>query len=164
MTETDSGTVQLGPLPEGTQAPDFTLPSSIGDSVGLSDLRGKPVILAFYPADWSPTCSDQMSLYQGLAPEFDRFDAHLLGISVDGKWCHQAFARERGIEFPLLADFEPKGAIASTYGVYGTTGVSRRALFVIDADGVIRWSHVFDKGVIPGADGIVEALERIQQS
>lgn len=163
MTTADPGVALPGPLPEGAPAPDFTLPSSIGDSVTLNKLRGKPVILAFYPADWSPTCSDQMSLYQGLSPEFRRFDAHLLGISVDGKWCHQAFADDRGIEFPLLADFEPKGAIASTYGVYGTTGVSKRALFVIDADGVIRWRHVFEKGVIPGADGIIEALERIQR-
>ena len=163
VTGTD-GAVEAGPLPEGARAPDFTLPSSIDDPVSLSDLRGRPVILAFYPADWSPTCSDQMSLYQELASEFDRFDAQLLGISVDGKWCHQAFAKARGIEFPLLADFEPKGAIATAYGVYATKGVSKRALFVIDADGVIRWSHVFDKGVIPGADGIVEELERIQQS
>jgi len=137
------------------------LPSSVGDPVTLKELRGRPVILAFYPSDWSPTCSDQMSLYQDVAPEFGRFDAHLLGISVDGKWCHQAFAKHRGIEFPLLADFEPKGAIASTYGVYSSTGVSKRALFVIDAAGVIRWSHVFEKGVIPGADGILDALERI---
>jgi len=151
------------PLGAGTPAPDFTLPSSVGDPVTLKELRGKPVILAFYPADWSPTCSDQMSLYQALAPEFGRFDAHLFGISVDGRWCHQAFAKDRGIEFPLLADFEPKGAIASTYGVYSSTGVSKRALFVIDAAGVIRWSHVFEKGVIPGADGILDALERIGQ-
>lgn len=156
--------VERAPLSEGTEAPDFTLPSSVGDSVRLSELRGKPVILAFYPADWSPTCSDQMSLYQGLSPEFERFDAQVLGISVDGKWCHEAFAKDRGIEFPLLADFEPKGAVASVYGVYGDKGVSKRALFVIDADGVIRWSYVFERGVIPGADGIVAALERIQQS
>ncbi|MDQ3751397.1 MAG: redoxin domain-containing protein [Actinomycetota bacterium] len=164
MREADPGTAELDPLPEGTVAPDFTMPSSVGDPISLRDLRGKPVILAFYPADWSPTCSDQMSLYQGLAPQFERFDAHLLGISVDGRWCHQAFAKDRGIEFPLLADFEPKGAVATAYGVYRTTGVSKRALFVIDADGVIQWSHVFDKGVIPGADGIIEALEGMEQS
>ena len=155
---------ERAPLPEGTEAPDFTLPSSVGNSVTLSELRGKPVVLAFYPADWSPTCSDQMSLYQGLSPEFARFDATVLGISVDGKWCHEAFAKDRGIEFPLLADFEPKGAVATAYSVYGDKGVSKRALFVIDASGVIRWSHVFERGVIPGADGIVAALERIQQS
>lgn len=164
MTMTDRDSVERGPLPKGAEAPDFTLPSSVGDSITLSELRGKPVVLAFYPADWSPTCSDQMSLYQGLLPEFARFDAQVLGISVDGKWCHQAFANDRGIEFPLLADFEPKGAVASVYGVYGDTGVSKRALFVIDPDGVVRWSHVFEQGVIPGADGIVAALERIQQS
>lgn len=163
MTITDRDSAESDPLTEGTKAPDFTLPSSVGDSVTLSRLRGKPVVLAFYPADWSPTCSDQMSLYQGLSPEFSRFGAQVVGISVDGKWCHQAFANDRGIEFPLLADFEPKGAIASIYGVYGEAGVSKRALFVIDADGVIRWSHVFEKGVIPGAEGIIDALERMQQ-
>src|ERR1700733_3302302 len=114
----------------GTKAPDFTLTSEPGKSVSLASLRGKPVILAFYPADWSPVCGDQMALYNEILPEFQRLGATLLGISVDGEWCHAAFARDRKLTFPLLADFEPKGAVARAYGVYRyAEGVSERALF-----------------------------------
>src|SRR6202163_2968988 len=105
-------------LGAGTPAPDFKLRSTPDQSVALRDFRGQPVILAFYPADWSPVCGDQMVLYNELLPEFHRYDAALLGISVDGAWCHLAFAKDRKLHFPLLADFEPKGDIARTYGVY----------------------------------------------
>jgi peroxiredoxin len=122
------------------------------------------VILAFYPADWSPVCTDQMALYQELLPEFHKFDAQLLGISVDGVWSHLAFARDRNLHFPLLADFEPKGAVARAYGVYrDEDGTSERALFVIDAKGMVAWSHVSPVGVNPGADGILRALENLQR-
>jgi len=147
-------------LPAGTAAPDFTLPSTPDQTVTLSDFRGQPVILAFYPADWSPVCGDQMALYNELHQEFARFKAQLIGISVDGVWCHAAFSRDRKLHFPLLADFEPKGEVARRYGVYqAREGQTERALFVIDADGVIRWSYVSPIGVNPGADGILEALE-----
>ncbi|MBA3432303.1 MAG: redoxin domain-containing protein [Actinobacteria bacterium] len=150
-------------LEPGTRAPGFELPVSSDEKVSLEQLRGRPVILAFYPADWSPTCSDQLSLYQLVMPEFRRHDAELLGISVDGVWCHKAFADNRNLEFPLLPDFEPKGAVSRAYGVYDTErGRSRRALFVIDADGVIRWSHLAPPGVNPGADGILTALESLE--
>src|SRR6476660_4705001 len=130
-------------LVPGTPAPDFKLHSTPDQLVALSDFRGQPVILAFYPADWSPVCGDQMALYNEVLPEFRRFNAELMGISVDGAWCHTAFAKDRKLRFPLLADFEPKGAVARAYGVYRTDdGFSERALFVIDAAGVIRWSHV----------------------
>jgi len=130
--------------------------------VSLSDFRGRPVILAFYPADWSPVCGDQMALYNEILPEFQRFNASLLGISVDGAWCHLAFAKDRKLQFPLLADFEPKGAVARTYGVYRPhDGICERALFVIDAAGTIRWSYVSPVGVNPGADGILTALEAL---
>src|SRR6201984_751382 len=99
-----------GPLPPGTAAPDFTLASAPGRTVSLADFRGQPVILAFYPADWSPVCGDQMALYNEILPEFHRFNAELIGISVDGIWCHLAFAKDRKLRFPLLTDFEPKGA------------------------------------------------------
>jgi peroxiredoxin len=105
-------------LQPGTLAPDFTLQSTPDHSVSLRDFRGHPVILAFYPADWSPVCGDQMALYNEVLPEFGRFQAQLLGISVDGVWCHAAFARDRKLHFPLLADFEPKGAVAKRFGVY----------------------------------------------
>ena len=154
--------VVAGPLGAGVRAPDFTLKSTPDQSVSLSEFRGHPVILAFYPADWSPVCGDQMSLYNEVLPVFRTHGAVLLGLSVDGTWCHAAFAKDRGLHFPLLADFEPKGAVARTYGVYRVEdGECERALFVIDADGVIRWSYVSPVGINPGADGILEALESI---
>ena len=153
---------QTGPLKAGVAAPDFTLHSTPDQTVSLSDFRGNPVILAFYPADWSPVCGDQMALYNELHSEFRRYNATLLGISVDGIWCHLAFARDRKFQFPLLADFEPKGEVARRYGVYrAKEGVSDRALFVLDAEGKIHWSHVSPIGVNPGADGILSALESL---
>jgi len=136
--------------------------STPDQTVSLRDLRGRPVILAFYPADWSPVCGDQMALYNEILPEFQRFGAELLGTSVDGVWCHLAFAQNRRLHFPLLADFEPKGAVARRYGVYREgDGTSERALFVLDADGIVRWSYVSPIGVNPGADGILRALEAL---
>lgn len=148
-------------LPAGTEAPNFTLKASPDRSITLAELRGKPVVLAFYPADWSPVCGDQMALYNEILPEFREQGAELLGISVDGAWCHKAFADARKLRFPLLADFEPKGAVSRAYGAYADSGVSQRALFVIDAAGVIRWSYLSPMGVNPGADGILAALERL---
>lgn len=147
-------------LAAGTPAPDFKLHSAPDQSLSLDDLRGAPVILAFYPADWSPVCGDQMALYNQILPEFRRLKAQLVGISVDGVWCHAAFAQNRNLHFPLLADFEPKGAVARKYGVYRQQdGICERALFVIDSGGVIAWSYVSPVGVNPGADGILVALE-----
>jgi len=153
----------MQPLPAGTKAPDFSLNSTPDQKVSLSDFRGNPVILAFYPADWSPVCGDQMTLYQAVLPEFQRFKAELLGISVDGAWCHLAFAKDRKLHFPLLSDFEPKGEVARGYGVYVKgAGVSGRAIFVLDESGVIRWSYLSPIGVNPGADGILTALEGLK--
>jgi peroxiredoxin len=152
----------LSALTPGTPAPDFTLQSAPDQRVALRDFRGEPVILAFYPADWSPVCGDQMALYNELLPEFQRFHAQLLGISVDGVWSHLAFTQARKLGFPLLADFEPKGAVARLYGVYRQLdGICDRALFVIDAQGTICWSYVSPLGVNPGADGILTALESL---
>ena len=149
-------------LAPGTSAPDFKLRSTPDQFVSLSDLRGAPVILAFYPADWSPVCGDQMALYNEVLPEFRRFHAELIGISVDGVWCHAAFAQDRKLHFPLLADFEPKGEVARNYGVYRyQDGICERALFVIDQNGTISWSYVSPLGVNPGADGILAALEAL---
>jgi peroxiredoxin len=151
------------PLPPGTEAPDFRLPSTPDQTLSLMEFRGQPVILVFYPEDWSPVCSDQLALYQELLPEFQKFNAELLGISVDGIWSHLAFAKDRNLEFPLLADFEPKGEVARTYQVYrATDGTSERALYVIDADGIVRWSYVSPVGINPGADGILRALESLE--
>ncbi len=149
----------------GDSAPDFTMSCTPDQSISLSELRGRPVILAFYPADWSPVCGDQMALYNEILPEFQRHNAMLLGISVDGTWCHAAFSNDRHLHFPLLADFEPKGAVAKKYGVYREKeGITERALFVIDAEGIVRWSYVSPVGVNPGADGILSALESLPQS
>ena len=149
-------------LRAGTTAPDFLLNSAPNQTLHLSDLRGRPVVLAFYPADWSPVCGDQMALYNEMHDEFAEFNAQLVGISVDGVWCHAAFAKARKIRFPLLSDFEPKGAVSRTYGAYRKAeGVSERALFVLDADGVIRWSYLSPIEVNPGADGILKALESL---
>jgi peroxiredoxin len=152
-------------LKQGVQAPDFSLPTTPDQKVSLSEFRGRPVVLVFYPADWSPVCSDQLALYNELKAEFSEFDAQVLGISVDGIWCHLAFGKDRKLHIPLLADFEPKGAVARQYGVYREQdGESERAIFVIDAEGTIRWSYVSPVGINPGADGILKALESIVKS
>jgi peroxiredoxin len=149
-------------LAAGTPAPNFALPSAPDRRLSLESLRGKPVILAFYPADWSPVCGDQMALYNEVLPEFKRFNAELLGISVDGPWCHRAFSEHRNLHFPLLADFEPKGEVAKEYGVYRNgEGITERALFVIDGAGRISWSYLSPIDVNPGADGILTALESL---
>src|SRR5215831_6672887 len=151
-------------LPAGTPAPDFALKSTPDQTVRLSEFRGRPVVLVFYPADWSPVCGDQVGLYNEMLSEFQELGAEILGISVDGVWCHTAFSHDRKLHFPLLADFEPKGEVARLYGVYRPSdGTSERALFVINADGVIHWSYVSPVGVNPGANGILSALEELQE-
>lgn len=151
----------LGP---GEVAPDFTLHVTPDQILSLSELRGRPVVLAFYPADWSPVCGDQMALYNEMLAEFQKFNAEVVGVSVDGAWCHDAFAKDRHLHFPLLADFEPKGAVAQKYGVYRQQdGVTERALFVIDKNGVIAWSYKSPVAVNPGADGILDALEKLSK-
>jgi len=151
-------------LNAGAKAPDFSLSVSPDQKITLSELRGKPVILAFYPADWSPVCGDQMALYNEVLPEFQKFGAELIGISVDGAWCHVAYAKDHNLHFPLAADFEPKGAVSRAYGAYrDKEGFSERALFVIDKDGVITWSYCSPVLANPGADGILEALEALEK-
>jgi peroxiredoxin len=152
----------LGP---GKKAPNFSLNSTPDQKVALSDFRGQPVILAFYPADWSPVCTDQLSLYAEVMPEFKKHDAELLAISVDNIWSHLAFAKDRKLNFPVLADFEPKGDVSRKYGAFkDNIGESARALFVIDHEGTIRWSHLSPDGVNPGADGILSALESLNRN
>ena len=157
-------------LQAGTVAPDFTLQSTAGTSAGdkaetikLSDLKGKNVVIAFYPADWSAVCGDQLTLYNEVLSVFEKYNAVFLGISVDGAFCHQAFRENRNFKLTLLADFEPKGAVAKEYGVYrDADGFTERALFVIDDEGVIRWSYLSPIDINPGANHIIEALKEIQ--
>jgi peroxiredoxin len=151
-------------LKKGTPAPDFELYSTADDKVSLTDFRGKKLIMAFYPADWSPVCSDQMALYNETLKFFEEYNAALVGISVDSKWCHVAFSANRKLRFPLLADFEPKGEVSTKYGVYdGGEGTSERALFIIDEEGTIQWSYLSPVGLNPGADGILDALEEMSK-
>jgi len=152
----------MSALKAGTAAPPFSLPSTPDQKVSLSEFRGRAVVLVFYPADWSPVCSDQLALYNELHADFDKLDATMIAISVDGAWCHLAFAKDRGYHLTLLSDFEPKGEVAKRYGVYrDQDGISERALFVLDGEGIIRWSYVSPVGVNPGADGILRALEAL---
>ena len=160
--EISSPSSSSSPLSAGAPAPDFTLRSTPDQNVSLREFRNRPVILAFYPADFSPVCGDEMALYNEILPEFNRFNAQLLGVSVDNIWSHLAFSRDRKLGFPLLSDFHPKGAVAREYGVYRQEdGVTERALFVIDGKGIIRWSYVSPMGVNPGANGILGALESL---
>jgi peroxiredoxin len=154
--------VAASALVPGTPAPNLSLPATTGAEISLSDYRGQPVVLVFYPADWSPVCGDQLALYNEVLPLFQEHNAQVLAISVDGIWSHTAFAEHRNLRFPLLSDFEPKGAVARTYGVYDARqGTNQRALFVVDANGLIRWSYVSPSNVNPGADGILKALESL---
>ncbi|HET9684825.1 MAG TPA: redoxin domain-containing protein [Gemmatimonadaceae bacterium] len=154
---------QAGILPAGTPAPEFTLHSTPDQTVSLAELRGRPFVLAFYPADWSPVCGDEMALFNAVLPDIEELGARMIGVSVDGVWCHAAFARARNLHFPLLADFEPKGEVARRFGVYREhDGVTERALFVVDDAGSIAWSYLSPIGVNPGADGVLRALESLR--
>lgn len=148
--------------PPGTLAPSFRLGTETGESLELSDLRGRPVVLVFYPADNSPVCTNQLALYNEARGMFEEYDAQILGISVDDQASHRDFARALNLQFPLLSDDEPAGEVARAFGVYDESkGVCQRALIVLDAEGIIRWTHVSPSGVNPGANGILEALESL---
>jgi len=152
-------------LEKGSKAPGFELNATPDQKIKLEDFQGKNVILAFYPADWSPVCSDQMALYNEMLKYFSKYEAQIFGISVDSVWCHLAFEKDRNLHFPLLADFEPKGAVAKKYGVYDEEiGECKRALFVIDKKGMIAWSYISPTAVNPGADGILDALEELEKN
>ncbi len=149
-------------LTVGTAAPDFTLHVTPDQTLSLRELRGNPVVIAFYPADWSPACGDELAIFNEILPELRSFGAAMLGISVDGAWCHDAFAKQRNLHFPLLSDFEPKGETARAYGAYRPVdGVCERALFVVDSEGVLAWSYCSPIGVNPGAEGVLQALETL---
>lgn len=152
-------------LQPGEKAPDFELFATPDQKVKLSELKGKNVIVAFYPADWSPVCSDQMALYNEMLKIFSKYNATVLGISVDSRWCHLAFSQDRKLHFSLLSDFEPKGEVSRQFGVYDeTAGECKRALFVIDAEGTIAWSYLSPTALNPGADGIIDALEELNKN
>lgn len=149
------------PLQPGTMAPDFELLDQAAEPVRLSNFRGRPVVLVFYPLDWSPTCSDQLSAYQQDLKRFEDQGAQLLGISVDSRYSHTAYAEARGLTFPILADFHPKGEVARLYGVFNdSTGHNRRIVFVIDAGGVVTSSNVAASGAFQPADLVLAEVEK----
>ncbi len=153
------------PLEAGTKAPGFSLKDTPDQRVSLDDFRGQPVILVFYPADFSPVCSDELAVFNEVLPEFQKHKAQVLGLSVDNVWCHLAFAKERHLRFPILADFHPKGEVAKLYHAYREEdGEAERALYLIDSDGTIAWSHISPLGVNPGVDGVLAALEKLTGS
>jgi peroxiredoxin len=145
----------------GARAPDFSLPDQDGQLVALADFRGRPVLLVFYPADFSPVCTDQLSVYQESLSEFESRGVQLLAISVDSAFCHKAFRSHLGVTMPLLADFHPKGEVAQAYGLWSDKyGVSSRALVLIDPDGVVEWAHRAPALEYPGTDLIFQKLAR----
>lgn len=148
----------------GSAAPDFSLVASNGKIINLSDLQGRPVVLVFYPADDSSVCSNQLALYNEALHLFEEHNAQLLGISVDDAASHQAFAESLKLKFPLLADDNPAGDVANKYGVLNKRdGLSERALFVVDPEGIIQWSYISPRKVNPGAHGILVALESLEK-
>jgi peroxiredoxin len=144
----------------GEPAPDFTLRDQDGEKVSLTDFKGRKVLLVFYPMDFSPVCSDQLSIYQEVKPELAAKGVELLGISVDHSFAHKAFQEKLGIDTPLLADFEPKGEVARAYGSYlDGLGFAKRTLVLIDEEGVVAWAHESSRpGEFPGANVIFDAL------
>ncbi len=150
------------PLSAGTPAPPFALPCGQHCAATLSDYRGKPLVLAFYVADWHPVCTAQLERYRDLGPELDWVGAKLVAVSADTIWSHAAFARAHQLPFPLLSDSSPRGGVAYAYGVYAPkTTLPTRALFVVDASGLIVWSGAFPEALDPGVDGILSALESL---
>ncbi|MET0512758.1 MAG: redoxin domain-containing protein [Thermoleophilaceae bacterium] len=146
----------------GSLAPDFALRDQDGQMVSLGDFRGQTAVLVFDPADFSPVCTDQLSVYQEVLGELDERGAKLLGISVDGAFCHKAFRDQQNLTFPLLADFHPKGEVARAYGVWlDEYGIAGRALIMVGPDGRVVWSHLSPPLEVPGANLIFDALDQL---
>ena len=143
----------------GARAPDFSLPDQDGKPVSLAEFRGRPLLLVFYPSDFSPVCTDQLSIYQDALGEFEGRGVQLVGVSVDGAFCHRAFREHLSLTIPLLADFHPKGEVARAYGVWSEKyGVSARALVLIDAGGVVEWAYESPPLEYPETDLILGVL------
>jgi peroxiredoxin len=150
----------------GEKAPDFSLPNHKGEQVSLADFRGRRVMLAFYPSDFSPVCSDQLSIYQEVKPSLDEAGLEVVGISIDHSWAHRAFRKQLNLDFTLLADFHPKGEVAERYGAYlGDYGTSNRSLVLIDPEGVVSWVYESPTPLeIPGANLLFDALEATDEA
>lgn len=152
------------PLNKGTKAPHFSLKVTPDQKVSLSDFKGQPVVLIFYPADFSPVCTDETAVFNKVLPEFNKYNAQVLGISVDNVWSHLSFAKERNLHFPLLSDFHPKGEICKSYNAYREEeGESERALYLIDKEGNIAWGYISPVGVNPGTEQVLQALKDLSK-
>jgi peroxiredoxin len=149
----------------GAQAPDFALLDQDGKQVSLSDYRGQPVLLVFYPADFSPVCTDQLSVYESDLPEFARRGVQVIGISVDSAFCHRAFREHIGVTMPLLADFHPKGEVARAYGLWSDKyGQAGRALVLVDPEGTVEWAYKSPALEYPATDLIFQKLQSFENS
>lgn len=149
----------------GEPAPEFTLRNQDGEQVSLADFRGHKVLLVFYPLDFSPVCTDQLSIYQEVKSEIEAAGVTMIGVSVDSGFAHRAFRESLGIDIPLLADFEPKGEVARAYGAYAEKfGHSNRSLVLVDEDGVVEWVHESPALEVPGANLIFDALAASQSA
>ena len=133
------------PISVGQPAPDFTLKDQHQKEMKLSDFRGKNVVIAFYPLDWSPVCTKEHACFTDDLKSFEGVNAQLLGLSVDSAWSHKAYAEKMGIQYPLLADFHPRGAVASQFGLYlADKGITNRATVIVDKQGTVRYVQVYD--------------------
>lgn len=158
----DDSVEHMALLSPGEKAPDFCLPCTPDQKVSLHEFSQLPVVLAFYPSDWSPVCGDELALFNEVLPEIKKLGAVLLAISVDSVWSHMAYSQKNKFHFPLLSDFEPKGYIARQYGIYNrSVGTCGRGLFVVNGEGIIHWNYLSPLGINPGADGVLEALESL---
>jgi len=147
----------------GQPAPDFSLKDQSQKDVKLSDFRGrKRVVLIFYPLDWSPVCTNEHTCFVNQMKQFEQLDAQVLGLSVDSVWSHKAYAEKMGIQYPLLADFHPRGAVAARYGVYlADKGITGRAISIIDRDGKLAWHKNYDIPVVPDLQEVASALSGV---
>ena len=146
----------------GSPAPEFTLPDQDGNKVSLADYRGRTVVLVFYPADFSRVCTDQLSVYQEVLPQLEEAGAELVGISVDGAFCHKAFQEHQGLTIPLLADFHPKGDVSQKYGVWKEDkGICERAIVIVDKQGIVRYIDVHDISEAPENAQLLEVLREL---
>ena len=148
----------------GQTAPDFTLKSQYDKEVKLSDFKGKKnVVLMFYPLDWSPTCTQEHVCFVNDMEKFDTLDAEVLGVSVDSAWSHKAYAEKMGIKYSLLADFQPRGAVADKYGVFlPDKGITGRAIVLVNKDGKVAWAKNYDIPVVPDVTEVASALQQVK--
>ena len=148
----------------GAAAPDFTLKDQNQQDVSLNSFKGKKrVVIVFYPLDWSPVCTKEHACFVNDMKKFDQLDAQVLGVSVDSVWSHKAYAEKMGIHYPLLADFQPRGAVAEKYGVFlAEKGITGRAISIVDRDGKLAWHKNYDIPVVPGVEEVAKALESVK--